>query len=85
MKLPESLNVEEPNIAYSKFMKFMRQEESNSIEEKNKWSSEFIEEKIINDDAELSNENNVALNKVEEELAIAGTWVDEFNKTIAKG
>ncbi|XP_043466644.1 peroxisomal targeting signal 1 receptor [Leptopilina heterotoma] len=93
-ELTESVNLEEPNIAYSKFMKFMRQEESNSIEQKNKWSSEFIEEKIINDAvddeeddavAELSKENSVVLNKVEEELSIAGTWVDEFNKTVAKG
>lgn len=86
-KPAEGISTDEPKVAYSKFMKFMRQEESIPIEmeQANKWSSEFTEEKIISENSVIASENNGVLNKVEEELATAGAWVEEFNKSVAQG
>ncbi|XP_063986164.1 peroxisomal targeting signal 1 receptor [Diachasmimorpha longicaudata] len=79
---------ENPNIAYSKFMKFMHQEgditsdvtEHNSASAlSSKWSQEFAEQK---EEAEKSLGNlDGVLNKVEEELAVAGSWTNEFLKS----
>lgn len=78
-------DADNPNIAYSKFMKFMHQEGdiAGELSEHNspssltsKWSQEFAAQK---EEAEksLANPDGV-LNKVEEELAVAGSWANEF-------
>ncbi|KYN42159.1 Peroxisomal targeting signal 1 receptor [Trachymyrmex septentrionalis] len=75
---------EEPKLAYSKFMKFMEREGDIPIESNqtainlNGTSEEWIEQFIENDTANLN--DNTVLNKVEEELEFAGTWIDEFVK-----
>ncbi|XP_018301409.1 peroxisomal targeting signal 1 receptor isoform X2 [Mycetomoellerius zeteki] len=75
---------EEPNLAYSRFMKFMEREGDIPIESNqtainlNGTSEEWIEQFIENDAANLN--DNTVLNKVEEELEFAGTWIDEFVK-----
>uniref|UniRef100_A0A0C9PP29 Pex5_1 protein n=1 Tax=Fopius arisanus TaxID=64838 RepID=A0A0C9PP29_9HYME len=85
LKSLDDTSTENPNIAYSKFMKFMHQEGdiTNEIPEStsastlsSKWSQEFSEQK---EEAEksLGNPDGV-LNKVEEELAVAGSWANEF-------
>ncbi|XP_071638730.1 peroxisomal targeting signal 1 receptor [Temnothorax longispinosus] len=81
----------DPNFAYSKFMKFMAQEgdipiETSQTANLNGTSEEWIEQFIDNDATSLVNDENTVsnddtvLNKVEEELEAAGTWVDEFTK-----
>ena len=87
----DNLAQENPNFAYSKFMKFMRQENDNPVETvpiskteetlDNKWSSEFIKneddkEKLI-DSADAKTESNI-LSAVDEQNAAAGSWVNEF-------
>lgn len=83
-------NAENPNFAYSKFMKFMRQEgdlpvEAGTISPRenldDKWSSEFTDGRNVPDTA--SGESNVedgVLSAVDEELEAAGSWVEEFTK-----
>ncbi|XP_029162637.1 peroxisomal targeting signal 1 receptor isoform X2 [Nylanderia fulva] len=84
---------EDPNFAYSKFMKFMKQEGDipikttqtelanldNPIEE---WIEQYqADQQKIEDSSTNSNINDsTILNKVEEELEVAGTWIDEFMK-----
>ena len=86
-KPAEGITSDEPNVAYSKFMKFMRQEESTPIEmeQEKKWSSEFTEEKEATESPSATSESSGVLNKVEEELSTAGAWVEEFNKSVAQG
>ncbi|XP_018369916.1 PREDICTED: peroxisomal targeting signal 1 receptor isoform X2 [Trachymyrmex cornetzi] len=75
---------EEPKLAYSRFMKFMEREGDIPIESNqtainlNGTSEEWIEQFIENDAVNLN--DNTVLNKVEEELEFAGTWIDEFVK-----
>ncbi|KAG5343674.1 PEX5 protein, partial [Acromyrmex heyeri] len=75
---------EEPKLAYSRFMKFMEREGDIPIESNQTainldgTSEEWIEQFIENDAANLN--DNTVLNKVEEELQFAGTWIDEFVK-----
>lgn len=82
---------EDPNFAYSKFMKFMeRESECIPIENQtsinlNGTSEEWIEQYIDqqetdNNAASLVNNDDTVLNKVEEELEASGTWIDEFTK-----
>lgn len=77
---------EDPNFAYSKFMKFMEREGDIPIESNqtamnlNGTSEEWIEQFIDNNATSLVKNDNTVLNKVEEELEAAGTWIDEFTK-----
>ncbi|KAL0105384.1 hypothetical protein PUN28_016798 [Cardiocondyla obscurior] len=77
---------EDPNFAYSKFMKFMEREGDIPIESNqmamnlNGTSEEWIEQFIDNSATSLVNNDNTVLNKVEEELEASGTWIDEFTK-----
>lgn len=77
---------EDPNFAYSKFMKFMEREGDIPIESNqtamnlNGTSEEWIEQFIDNNATSLAKNDNTVLNKVEEELEAAGTWIDEFTK-----
>lgn len=74
---------EDPNFAYSKFMKFMEREgdipSNQTAMNLNGTSEEWIEQ-FIDNNASLVNNDNTVLNKVEEELEAAGTWIDEFTK-----
>ncbi|XP_011690626.1 PREDICTED: peroxisomal targeting signal 1 receptor [Wasmannia auropunctata] len=75
---------EDPNFAYSKFMKFMERQgdipiESNQTAINLRGTSEEWTEQFIENNAGSLNDNTV-LNKVEEELEAAGTWIDEFAK-----
>ncbi|XP_066603292.1 peroxisomal targeting signal 1 receptor [Prorops nasuta] len=75
---------EDPNLAYSKFMKFMRQEgdiplENNQLTQSLKSTDESWAEEH-NKEIEQTYEDSSVLNQVEEEIASAGTWVDEFSK-----
>ncbi|XP_015602182.1 peroxisomal targeting signal 1 receptor [Cephus cinctus] len=79
---------EDANVAYSKFMKFMKQEGDIPIESSqdlsqidDKWSEEYLED-TKNEDRSIAKED--VLNKVEEELAVAGKWVEEFSKESSK-
>lgn len=76
---------EDPNFEYSKFMKFMEREGDIPIESNQtamfdlsgtseEWTEQFIENNTA------STNDNTILNKVEEELEAAGTWIDEFTK-----
>ncbi|XP_012533225.1 peroxisomal targeting signal 1 receptor [Monomorium pharaonis] len=80
---------EDPNFAYSKFMKFMERQDDNPIEtnqttmnlnSNEEWVEEFTENLENNADNLLNNGNKEVLNKVEEELEAAGTWINEFTK-----
>lgn len=80
---------EDPNYAYSKFMKFMKQEGDIPIEAQRANLDDRIEELeqyfVHNQNTEDNlidhfNYDNTILNKVEEELEAAGTWIDEFVK-----
>ncbi|XP_076679355.1 peroxisomal biogenesis factor 5 isoform X1 [Andrena cerasifolii] len=86
-------NTDNPNFAYSKFMKFMKQEgdvpiDSNqeSLPDFDNTSKEWTEQYEANDEksaekvSDNSNEEDEVLSKVEEELAVAGNWIDEFQK-----
>lgn len=93
-KSGETLDNDDPNFAYSKFMRFMRQEGELATDpgrslapnlEKldDKWTDEFSPSEAAGgapDDAagETRTENPV-LSKVDEELAAAGTWAEEFS------
>lgn len=85
---------EDPNFAYSKFMKFMKQEgdipvKSAETELANlddpieEWIEQYHADQQKTEDS-LTNSNinsdSTILNKVEEELEAAGTWIDEFVK-----
>lgn len=89
-KPKEALDNEDPNFAYSKFMKFMRQEGEIPIEsgqsslpnlEKldDKWTEEFSAVKTTSKDNDQSQDQDPVLSKVDEELAAAGTWAEEFS------
>lgn len=88
-----------PNLAHSKFMKFMRQEEKDDVKLENnqasessiktnedeEWTEEFLVDQEIPETLSPSNnienkDKNAVLNEVEEELAAAGTWVEELSK-----
>lgn len=84
-----------PNFADSKFMKYMRQENNTPELEVQKerpladiecvteeWVEEFgepVQQDSIKE-AVTSNSEEGILNKVEEELSAAGSWIDEFQK-----
>ncbi|XP_012228532.1 peroxisomal targeting signal 1 receptor [Linepithema humile] len=79
---------EDPNFAYSKFMKFMKQEgdiplESNQLANLDggieEWIEQYTDHQKTNA-ADNSKDDNTILNKVEEELEVAGSWIDEFVK-----
>ncbi|KAJ8681691.1 hypothetical protein QAD02_017483 [Eretmocerus hayati] len=88
---------ENPDQSYSKFMKFMRQEgdvpaenthtvKSNSID--SKWISEFTEvsDNTVSADSKVAEpivETNI-LSAIDEQSAVAGSWVDEFTKNNTK-
>ncbi|XP_072763854.1 peroxisomal targeting signal 1 receptor isoform X2 [Anoplolepis gracilipes] len=82
---------EDPNYAYSKFMKFMKQEGDIPIESTqtialDNPSEEWIEQyhtdqqKTEGSSIDNLNDDSTVLNKVEEDLEAAGTWIDEFVK-----
>ncbi|KAL2712004.1 peroxisomal targeting signal 1 receptor [Vespula squamosa] len=84
-------NNENSNLVYSKFMKFMRQEgevpiknvelslpDSNNTDVN--WTKEYVNQKSNQNISENSNDENKILNQVEEDLSVAGTWIDEFVK-----
>lgn len=84
-------NNENSNLVYSKFMKFMRQEgevpiknvelslpDSNNTDDN--WTEEYVNQKSNQNITENSNNENKVLNQVEEDLSVAGTWIDEFVK-----
>lgn len=84
---------EDPNYAYSRFMKFMKQEgdipiESTRTETANlddpieEWIEQYHADQQKTKDNSINNINydSTVLNKVEEELEAAGTWIDEFVK-----
>jgi len=79
---------EDPDVTYSKFMKFMRQEGDIPIESGQRatsslddtveeWIEQFHSDKQKTDD---STSDHAILNKVEDQLTVAGTWMDEFMK-----
>lgn len=75
---------EDPN--FSKFMKFMEREgdipigSTQTAMNLNGTSGEWVEQFIDNDTTSLVNDDDTVLNKVEEELEAAGTWIEEFSK-----
>lgn len=82
---------ENPNFAYSKFMKFMRQEGDLPIEASpvtkteeldDKWSSEFSENKSkeLTGLSTVAQEADSGLSAIDDQNAAAGTWVNEFVK-----
>ncbi|XP_003690158.1 peroxisomal targeting signal 1 receptor [Apis florea] len=83
-------NNDNPNFEYSKFMKFMKQEGEISIENNQdslpndtskKWIEQYKKDNEKSEDTISSvNQENEMINKVEEELAVAGNWIDEFQK-----
>ncbi|XP_012282623.1 peroxisomal targeting signal 1 receptor [Orussus abietinus] len=83
---PPDVEKEDPNLAYSKFMKFMHQEEASTESDQafvtdcerlnEKWAEEFS----ATEETEKANEEEGVLNKVEEQLEAAGKWVEEFSK-----
>ncbi|KAI4497026.1 hypothetical protein M0802_007772 [Mischocyttarus mexicanus] len=83
-------NNETSNLTYSKFMKFMRQEGEVPIkdvelslpdsDDMNNWTEEYINQKSDQDTSDNINDDNKVLNKVEEDLSVAGTWINEFEK-----
>ncbi|XP_011160221.1 peroxisomal targeting signal 1 receptor [Solenopsis invicta] len=84
--IAQSVEDEDPNFTYSKFMKFMEREgdipiESNqttiNLNSDEEWIEQFIEN---NDNLLNSNNKEEVLNKVEEELEAAGSWIREFEK-----
>ena len=85
-------NNDNPNFEYSKFMKFMKQEGEIPIENNQdslpnfhdtskKWIEQYKKDNQKSEDIISSvNRENEMINKVEEELAVAGNWIDEFQK-----
>lgn len=82
---------ENPDFAYSKFMKFMRQEgdipietgAASKVESEDKWISEFTEVKSGNTLETVNKEPNLndasTLSAIDEQSAAAGSWLEEFN------
>ncbi|XP_076633742.1 peroxisomal biogenesis factor 5 isoform X1 [Colletes latitarsis] len=86
-------NSDNPNFAYSKFMKFMQQEGDIPLDSNEKslpdfhttseeWTEQYENSNEKSEDKTSSNSDQEVevLNKVEEELAVAGKWVNEFQK-----
>lgn len=86
-------NTDNPNFAYSKFMKFMKQEGDVPIDSNQgslpgfdntsrEWTEQYEGnfEKSAEKVSDNSNQEDELLSKVEEELAVAGNWIDEFQK-----
>ncbi|EZA50440.1 hypothetical protein DMN91_009905 [Ooceraea biroi] len=83
-------NVRHENPARSKLMKFMQQETDAPIESDQKatacsdstvdeWIEHFFMDKPKTDDGVTDNASDHAvLNKMEEQLTVAGSWMDEF-------
>lgn len=78
---------EDPNFAYSKFMKFMKQEGdieiANLDDPIGEWLEQYHADQQKTEDSSTNinvNSDSTVLNKVEEELEVAGTWIDEFVK-----
>lgn len=81
---------EDPNYAYSKFMKFMKQEGDIPIETQREianlddpieeWLEQYHADQQKTEDSSIDdiNHDSTVLNKVEEELEAAGTWIEEF-------
>lgn len=44
------------------------------------WTEEYVNQKSNQNISENSNDENKVLNQVEEDLSVAGTWIDEFVK-----
>lgn len=93
-------NNDNPNFEYSKFMKFMKQEgdipaENNqeSLPDFPNASKEWIEQydndnETSEDKVSISDsQENEVTNKqqIEEESAVAGNWIDEFQKEVSSG
>lgn len=79
---------EDPNFAYSKFMKFMKQEgdiplENNQLANLDggieEWIEQYTDQQETNAVDSVKDDNTVS-NKVEEDLQVAGSWIDEFVK-----
>lgn len=86
-------NNDNPNFAYSKFMKFMKQEgdipidtNEESLPDFHITSEEWTEqckrnnEKSEDKTSSNSDQEGEVLSKAEEELAVAGRWINEFQK-----
>ncbi|XP_043252744.1 peroxisomal targeting signal 1 receptor isoform X1 [Colletes gigas] len=86
-------NSDNPNFAYSKFMKFMQQEGDIPLDSNEKslpdfhttseeWTEQYENSNEKSEDKTSSNSDQEVEvpNKVEEELAVAGRWVNEFQK-----
>ncbi|CAK9812427.1 Peroxisomal targeting signal 1 receptor [Anthophora plagiata] len=90
-------NNDNPNFEYSKFMKFMKQEEEDDpventeeslpdLHSKSKdWTEQYEKDNEKSEDktSTNSNEENEVVNKVEEDSTAAGNWIDEFQKETA--
>ncbi|XP_014237057.1 peroxisomal targeting signal 1 receptor [Trichogramma pretiosum] len=70
-----------PDLAYSKFIKFMRQEGDLPLSEAEarvqEWTKELKEE---NEPKLMSKDSEKILSDVDEQNAVAGSWVEEFEK-----
>lgn len=84
-------NNDNPNFAYSKFMKYMKQEEDDSADNNQEslpdfystskeWEEQYERNENSVEKASSDSQENKVLNKVEEELAAVGNWIDEFQK-----
>lgn len=93
-KLTEQFTNADPNVSYSKFMKFMHQEGNLPQEiaaqgasktdldlqaDDSKWTEEFLDKQDKTAENEAIKGESV-LNEVEVQSEAAGTWVDEFLK-----
>lgn len=89
-------NKDNPNFEYSKFMKFMKQEGDIPIEDYQQslpevhttskdWTEEFEKDNQKSEDKTTTNSSkeNETANETKEELAVAGTWIDEFQKEVS--
>ncbi|XP_034950232.1 peroxisomal targeting signal 1 receptor [Chelonus insularis] len=77
---------DDPRAAYSKFMKFMNQENEQlgeglqhpvSLNINSKWAQEFSDQKNVEDQSSDDVKNDDVLNKNEDDLLSAG-WLNEF-------
>lgn len=86
-------NNDNPNFAYSKFMKFMKQEGDISVENdqeslpdfqgsSEEWTEQFEKSNKKSEDKVSDNntEKDEVSNKVEKEQIVADNWIDEFQK-----
>lgn len=83
---------EDPDVTYSKFMRFMKQEGDVPIESGQRatasldetaeeWIEQFQSNKQRTEGgASDSAGDHAVLNKAEDQLAVAGLWMDEFER-----